>query len=87
MKQINFSTYTIQPSLSPELSVRNSREDLIRQIVEKTDTKNQKLLAKRIALTANLFKWSDDDLHYLLKRHGQVKNYSAFINWSLKSHD
>ena len=84
MKQINFSTYTIQPSLSPELSVRNNREDLIRQIVEKTDTKNKKYLARRIAITANTFKWSDMDLHFLLQRYGNVKNYSAFVNWSLK---
>lgn len=85
MKQINFNTY--QPSLSPELEVRNNREDLIRQIVEKTDAKNPKLLAKRIAIVANTFKWTEQDLHYLLKRHGEVKNYSAFINWSLKTVD
>ena len=77
-------SFLIQPTLLPELQVRNNREDLIRQIVEKTDAKNKKFLAKRIALTANLFKWSDQDLHYLLKRHGEVKNYSAFVNWSLK---
>lgn len=83
MKQLSFN---IQP-ITLELEVRNNREDLIRQIVEKTDAKNPKLLAKRIAIVANTFKWTEQDLHYLLKRHGEVKNYSAFINWSLKTVD
>lgn len=67
-----------------DIKVRNNREDLILQIVDKTDSKNRKQLAKRIALTANTLGWTDTDLHSLLKKYGEVKNFSAFVNWNLK---
>jgi hypothetical protein len=80
MKQITFlKTYTVEQ----EVRVRNNRDDLIRQIVERTDAIDKKKLAKRIAITANTFHWSEMDLHALLKK--EVKNYSAFVNWSLKT--
>lgn len=80
-------TFNIQPTLSPELQVRSNREDLIRQIVEHTDAPDKKKLARRIAIVANTFKWSDMDLHALLKKRGEVNNFSKFVNWSLKTHD
>jgi hypothetical protein len=81
MKHISFN----QPLFKEEeLNVRSNREDLIRQIVEQTDTKNKKVLARRIAVTSNILKWTDTDLHALLKKKGEVSNYSAFINWNLK---
>lgn len=82
MKHITFTTLPLM--VVEDIKVRNNREDLILQIVDKTDSKNRKLLAKRIALTANTLGWSDTDLHALLKKHGEVKNFSAFVNWNLK---
>ena len=79
-------TFTIQPTLSPSLAVRNNREDLIRQIVELTDATDRNKLARRIAITANTLKWSDTDLHALLKKRGEVDNYSKFVNWTLKTY-
>lgn len=80
MKRITFT----QPLFVEDIKVRNNREDLILQIVEKTDCKNRKDLARRIAITANTLGWTDTDLHSLLKKHGEVKNFSAFVNWNLK---
>lgn len=81
MKQITFNTPLF---VVEELSVRSNREDLIRQIVERTDSKNKKLLARRLAIVGNTLGWSDMDYHGLLKKHGEVKNFSAFVNWNLK---
>jgi hypothetical protein len=81
MKRITFT----QPLFEePELKVRNNRDDLIRQIVNRTDTKDKKKLARRIAVTANMFKWSNMDLHALLNKYSEVNNYSAFVNYCLK---
>lgn len=80
MKKITFT----QPLFIEQLEVRNNREDLIRQIVELTDAVDKKALARRIAITANTLHWSDMDLHALLKKKGQVNNFSKFVNWSLK---
>lgn len=81
MKPIKFSLPSFEVE---EIQVRSNREDLIRQIVELTDSTDKKKLARRLAVTANILKWSDTDLHALLKKKGEVSNYSAFINWNLK---
>lgn len=80
MKPITFN----QQFSKPELEVRSNREDLIRQIVDSTDAKNKKVLARRLAIVANTLGWSDMDLHALLKKRGEVKNFSAFVNWNMK---
>jgi hypothetical protein len=85
MKHISFTTEYTQPTLSQELCVRSNREDLIRQIVENTDATEPKKLARRIAIVANTFHWSDMDLHALLKKKGEVNNFSKFVNWTLKT--
>lgn len=81
MKKIEFTRPLFENN---SLRVRNNRDDLIRQIVEATTEENKKALAKRIALVANQLKWSDMDLHALLKKKGQVRNFTAFVKWSIK---
>jgi arginine utilization protein RocB len=82
MKKITFN----QPLFFEQpLQVRNNREQLILEIVNRTDAKNKKALARRISIVSNQFGWSDMDLHALAHKK-DVKNYSAFVNWSLKSH-
>lgn len=67
------------------LTVRNQKEDIIAQIVEQTTEKNKKNLAKVLAIHVNTFKLSTTDLHALLKKKGEVKNYTAFVWWVCKS--
>jgi hypothetical protein len=52
--------------------------------VEATSGEDAKKLAKRIALAANTLGWSDMDLHALLRKRGQVRNFTAFVKWSIK---
>lgn len=82
MKHITFNTPLF---VVEDIQVRNNREDLIRQIVENTDATDKKKLARRIAVTANTLHWSDMDIHALLKKKGEVNNYSKFVNWCLKT--
>jgi hypothetical protein len=68
------------------LKVRNNREHLIDQIVNRTDEKNKKNLAKLLAIASYRFKWQDIDLHALLKKADDpsIRNYTAFVKWSIK---
>jgi hypothetical protein len=69
-----------------ELQVRSNREQLIADIVNATSEKNKKALAKLISLRANQMKWSDMDLHALLKKRQDptIRNFTAFVKWSIK---
>ncbi len=82
MKRIEFKRIE-----RPELQVRSSREQLIAEIVEATSEPNKKALAKLIALRANEMKWTETELHALLKkRHDpNIRNFTAFVKWSLKT--
>jgi hypothetical protein len=66
------------------LVVRNNKEQLIADIVNRTDEKDKKWLAKRIAIAMNTLKWSSDDLHALLKKADDptVHNYTALVKYS-----
>lgn len=84
MKQISFISYKVERE--EEIQVRNNRQQLILDIVNNTTEPDKKSLAKRIAIVANQLKWSDMDLHALLKkRHDpKVYNYTGFVKYSLK---
>lgn len=77
-----FSRFEIEQPLK----VRNNREHLIEQIVNATDEKNKKHLAKLIAIYANRYHWTDTELHALLKKREDpsIRNYTAFVKWSVK---
>lgn len=72
-----------------DLQVRSNREQLIADIVSQCNVigvEKRKELARRIALAANTLHWSDQDLHVLMKKKQDptIRNYSAFLNWSIK---
>jgi hypothetical protein len=74
------------------MNIRNAKEDLISQIVERTDAKTETKkaeLAKLLALAANTLGWSQTDLHALLKKADDptIRNYSALVRWSCKVKD
>jgi len=54
--------------------------------VQQTNVTDKKSLAKRLALAYRTLKWSDMDLHALLKKRSDptIRNYSAFVQWSTK---
>ena len=67
-------------------TARNAKEDLINQIadrVERIEEKEHPQLRKRLAIASNTLKWDSYDLHNLLNKQG-LKNYVAFVYWSLK---
>ena len=68
------------------LQIRNNREHLIEQIVNRTDEKNKKNLAKLLAIASYRQRWQDIDLHALLKKADDpsIRNYTAFVKWSIK---
>jgi hypothetical protein len=67
------------------LLVRNNTEQLIADIVNATNEKNKKGLAKQIALAYNTLGWSDTDLHALFKKRSDpsIRNYTGFVKWSV----
>ena len=73
-------------------AARNSREDLIEQIVAETDAstdEKKRALARRIALAGNTLKWSDFDLTVLLakadpRKYPGIKNYSVLVNGAIR---
>lgn len=83
MKRITFNT---QPKVEA-LKVRRNREQIIADIVEATTEKDQKKLARLIMIRANQLKWSDTDLHVLLKKKTdpKIRNYTKFVWWSIKT--
>lgn len=82
MKDIAF---LFTPIERPSIIARNSKEDLIAQIVERT-TAEPKLLARRIAIWANRYNLTETDLHALLKKASDptIRNFTAFVQWSIK---
>lgn len=82
MKRISFNRVEVQP-----LQVRNNREQLIADIVEATTEKNKKELAKLISIRSREMKWSEMDLHALLKKKNDptIRNFTAFVKWSIKT--
>lgn len=68
------------------LQVRNNREQLIKEIVEASTEKDKKKFARFISIRARELKLTDTDLHYLLQKKNDqsIKNYTAFVRWSLK---
>jgi hypothetical protein len=82
VKHITFN----RPVVEPTLQVRSNREQLIADIVDATTETDKKKLARRIALSANTLKWSDSDLHALLKKKQDptIRSYTKFVWWSIK---
>lgn len=66
------------------LVVRNNREQLIADIVERTEVEDKHWLARRLAIAMNTLKWTDTDLHALLKKADDptVRNYTALVQAS-----
>ena len=83
MKKIEF---TRPMTMEPELHVRSAREALIADIVNATQEKDKRKLAKRLAMAANTLHWQEIDLHALLQKRNDpnVRNYTAFVWWSCK---
>lgn len=79
---------TLKQTRAPEenLMIRTNRESLIAQIVEATNEKNKKILARRLAICANILGWTETDMHYLLKKRADpsIKNYTAFVKWNCR---
>lgn len=69
------------------LQVRNQKEQLIAEIVEATSEPNKKALAKLLALRANEMRWTETDLHALLKKKTDpnIRNFTAYVKWSIKT--
>ena len=84
--RVHFTTDKKQEE-SP-LQVRNQKEDLIAQIVEKTNETDKKGLARRIAIAYNTLRWTEMELHALLKKADDpsVHNYTAFVKYSATIH-
>jgi len=74
------------PLTPPALAIRSAKEDLISQIVARTNAQSKKALARRIAVWANRYKLTETDLHALLRKADDpaVRNFSAFVEWSIK---
>lgn len=67
----------------PEIAVRSNKEQLILQIVERTNETNKKQLAKRLAIAGNTLGWTQDDYHALLKKADdpKIRSYTAFVKY------
>ena len=68
---------------------RNQQEDLIEQIVAQCTFRKpgeDRKLARLLAVTANTAGWTNDTLHYILKRKydENIRNYTAWVWWSAK---
>lgn len=76
--------FTIVGKPEPALQIRNNKDQLIADIVERTTEPDKKQLAKRLAIAYNALGWSEIDLHALLKRADDkgVHNYTALVKWS-----
>lgn len=76
-------TLTLQTKPS---RARNSKEDLLEQIVEATDGKNADKLRRALAIAVNTMKWTELDLTVLLKKKDdpKVRNFTALVWWSVK---
>lgn len=76
--------FTVVGRKEEPLRVRNNKERLIADIVEKTTEKDKRLLAKRLAIAMNAMKWEEHDLHALLKKANDpnVRNYTALVKYS-----
>jgi len=88
VKQISFEHFKQPEKPSLFAAPRDQRDDLIQQIVMQchlTDTE-KKQLAKLLTITANTAKWTETDLHALLKKRQDpsIRNYTAFVRWSAK---
>jgi hypothetical protein len=83
MKKITFTPIVREEALQ----VRSNREQLIADIVNATTEKNKKSLAKLISIRANEMKWTEMDLHGLLKKRTDptIRNFTAFVKWSIKT--
>lgn len=79
--------YEIKTRAPETISARNNFEYLIQQIVESTNARDKKSLARRLAIFARTFGWTEMDLHGLLQKKNDpsIRNYSAFVEWSIKS--
>ena len=88
---MDLSNYN-RPKLEKSGGARNAREDLIVQIVQRTDANTEakkRALARRIALAANILQWSDFDLSVLLaksdhRKYPGIRNYSPLVMASIK---
>ena len=67
-------------------NVKNNKHALIEEIAESVErtTGEDKTIRRRLAIAMNTLKWSEADLHYMLKRDGEVDNFPAFIKWCCK---
>lgn len=67
----------------PLLAVRDEKEDLIAQIVMRTNETpaGKKQLARQLAIAFNTLKWSTADLHALLKKANDptLRSFTAFV--------
>lgn len=66
---------------------RNAKEDLINQIADQCHPVSERAtIRKRLALATNTAKWTETDLHALLKKRQDptIRNYTAFVKWSTK---
>lgn len=86
MERIKPRVYT--KVVEETLQVRNNTEALIEDIVNATGVQSdreKKSLARLIALAYHTLKWSDTDLHALLKKRTDpsIRNYTGFVKWSV----
>lgn len=85
MKQITFEHLTKPDTNKPRAA--NNFELLINDIAEQTHPpERRKDVRKRLAIAARTARWTEMDLHALLKKRNDpsIRNYSAFVNWSCK---
>lgn len=83
MKKIEFTRPMV---VEPEVKIRNGREALIADIVNATQEKDKKKLAKMLAIATNTNKWTNDTLHSILskRRDPKIRNYTAYVWWAVK---
>lgn len=83
------ATFKIDIQQQPTTRARNKKEALIEEIVAQCTHKrpgDDRKLARLLAVTANAAKWTETDLHALLKKKQdpKLRNYTAFVWWSAK---
>lgn len=82
-------TFDLSRFEQPTSRARNGKEALIEEIVEKCrcrNAKEERALARRIAVWVNTTKADETDLHALLQKHRDphVRNYGALVNHLIK---
>lgn len=85
MKKIDFSH--LQQKQENQPRANTNKELLINDIADQCYPPEERpAIRRRLAIAANTAKWTEMDLHALLKKRQDpsVRNYTALVKWSTK---